>query len=205
MRRFAMWLALVGFAPAAEAQVYKYVKSDGTIVYTDRLGDLPADRQRHYNQLERERQATRERLERELGKEELERREAEQKAEALRRQQANAAQNARELAEIQARIDLYKRRAEEREAQKAVWQTRLRLAKEKLADLLRKFREAQERYNGIALKPMHTLLPGEAEERENARKAVEALEPQIDRTIQEIEIDIPESARKAGVPPGWLR
>ena len=40
---------------------------------------------------------------------------------------------------------------------------------------------------------------------DDALALMKRLEPQIDATINEINVKIPQEARRAGIPPGWLR
>ena len=81
----------------------------------------------------------------------------------------------------------------------------LALAIKKRDELYQAFLAAQEKYNGLATRANFTLLPGQAEEMEQAQKDTERLEGELDQVIQEIQFNIPEEARKAGIPPGWLR
>ena len=67
---------VLGLGADARAQIYKYTQGDGTIVYTDKLSDLPESKRAEYNRREAEAEQRREALVNMLGKEEVERREA---------------------------------------------------------------------------------------------------------------------------------
>ena len=201
----AVGLGPVALEGAANAGVYKYVKPDGTVVYTDSLAKLPPERRRHYNKKIAARKEARQQLEREIGKEELSRREAERQKEALARKNLDAAERAKQMAKIQAQIEAYRKRSRGRDHAKKAWKARMQQARAKLDRLLARFEQVQTEYLSIAIRPMHTLLPGQAKKRDDAKKELARLEVEIDAAIVEVEETIPEQARREGVPPGWLR
>jgi hypothetical protein len=91
-------------------------------------------------------------------------------------------------------------------AQKAVWRQRLREWKKRLAD-------AKNRYNYLKLKRQEALerwgpASGHLEgriEAENLEEEMKSVQKDIDEARNMIETIIPEEARRAGIPPGWLR
>jgi hypothetical protein len=95
-------------------------------------------------------------------------------------------------------------------ASKAAWQERLRDWKERLADAKERYRdlarqrqEALEKWGGpAAVASGHLEGRVEAERLEQEMKDVQK---DIDEARNMIETVIPEEARKAGIPPGWLR
>jgi hypothetical protein len=201
-------IALAGVilcAGEAKADLYKYKKKDGTVVYTDNLGQLPPDRRDFYNKQREEREAKRQQLERELGKDEVARREAEAQKAALARAEMEEQERQQRLAAIDAVLEEIKRKSKDRDASREAWRQRMRAAQEKLQKLLAEFNAASTKYNELAIKPSFTLLPGQSEELETAKKDMERLEQEVDAAIEEVEVTIPEEARKAGIPPGFLR
>ncbi len=92
-------------------------------------------------------------------------------------------------------------------AMKAAWQTRLRDWKKRLAN-------AQKRYRELDKKRLDALgqwggaasghLEGRAEA-ERISKEMENVQKEIDEAKDMVETVIPEEARRAGIPPGWLR
>jgi uncharacterized membrane protein len=198
-------VAAFGVATPAFAQVYKWKKPDGTIVYTDNLSQLPPERRAHYNQLEEEAQKKRRELEQAIGKEELERREAEAQRTNLAKAQLEEAERQRRLAALDETLAIIRHRVKLREENKSAWRERMAQAIKKRDELYQAFLAAQEKYNGLATRANFTLLPGQADEMEQAKKDTERLEVELDQVIQEIQFTIPEEARKAGIPPGWLR
>jgi hypothetical protein len=93
------------------------------------------------------------------------------------------------------------------EAGKAEWQRRMKDARQRLADAERRYwaldqkrREALEKWGGPASGRREGLVEAERIEQE-MRQA----QREIDNARNRIEVVLPEEARKAGVPPGWLR
>src|SRR5262245_29709773 len=185
---FAFALTLV--AAEARADVFKYVKADGSVVYTDKLSDLPTEKRAYYNQKIAEREQARANLEQQIGKQELERRELE-----AERQARDDKERADRLAEIDARLKIYRDREKAAQAQKQMWQKRMRDAKQKLEQLLLDFQNTQESYNQLATRADFTLLPGQGAEREKMKAHLAQLEQQIDAQILLVEEQIPDEAR----------
>ncbi|MEM1025899.1 MAG: DUF4124 domain-containing protein [Myxococcota bacterium] len=202
--RFAFALALLfGVSSPASAEIFKYVKPNGTVVYTDSLAQLPKERRIHYNKL----LAEREKAEREVRKEVAAEQEARRKAEAERRRlRAEAdARNAARLREIDATIARLRAKNKVREEKKAEWRARIEATEKKLEARLVSFAKLQEEYTGLATKADFTLFPGGRQRKLELKAQLEALEKEIDGLINELQVEIPEAARKAGVPPGWVR
>ena len=90
---------------------------------------------------------------------------------------------------------------------KAEWQMRMKDARQRLAgaeqryaDLDQKRLEALGRWGG----PASGQLSGPADAA-RIEEEMRAVQKEIDSIKREIEVVIPDEARKAGVPPGWLR
>ncbi len=201
------WLVLLCcLSPAlAEAQIYKFTKPNGTVVYTDNLAQLPQEQQRHYAEEERKRAEERQRLEASLGKEELERREAEAKRQLLERQQMDEAERRRQMEELdQAILEIQKRRAE-REGVWNQWRQKIVAARAQQQEVWKKYQAALATFESLGIKPSFSWLPGEAEQFEQAQKDMERWGKELEALNQLIEFTIPDQARKAGVPPGYLR
>ena len=99
-------------------------------------------------------------------------------------------------------------RQEEIEAgQKAEWQQRMITAKQRLAD-------AEKRYHDLEQKRASLLGPwgvpanapaGVRLEMQQLDEDMLRVQREFNEARNEVEVVIPEAARKAGVPPGWLR
>lgn len=95
------------------------------------------------------------------------------------------------------------------EARKRQWQLRMRDAKQRLADAEGHYRQlnqsksdlaAQWGSSGAALPPQDVL-----DEMARIDRDIEAARKNIDDARNMVEVTIPDEARKAGIPPGWLR
>jgi hypothetical protein len=93
------------------------------------------------------------------------------------------------------------------EDRKAEWQQRVLEARHRVA-------EAEQRYRALDQKRQETVgkwggpASGHLEgpmEAEQIDREMEAAKKEIDDARHNLEVVIPEEARKAGVPPGWLR
>jgi len=97
---------------------------------------------------------------------------------------------------------------EEREAdRKAEWQLRMKVAKQKLADAERRYRELEEKRNTLLQGwggPASGHLEGRAEA-DRIDQQMKQVQKEIDDAHNYIEVVLPDEARKAGVPPGWMR
>lgn len=206
----APWLAapafvLLSFSPDAEAQIYKYAKPDGSVVYTDSLSELPSDRRAYYNQRRAELEAKARDEEAAMGAEEAERRRLEREKAALMEAEMAEAERRERIAAMDAQLARYRSDKRKSDVDKANWQRRMKTARDQLARMLAKFKEKQREWTSLATKPNYTLLPGQGEKQDQLAKELKALEIAIDAQIEIVEVEIPEAARKAGVPPGWLR
>lgn len=191
--------------PAWAQDIFKYVKPDGTITFTDNLSQLPETVRAEYNRKIAERDQQRAEQERTLGKEEFARREAEAERAKLDRENLEAADRAARMAAIEERIQAFAAVDARRQADKRSWVERVRNARALIKKLFADFQQAEATYNDLGTRASFSLLPGQAEQLEEAKKKMDALVPQLDAAIKELEVKIPDDARKAGIPPGWLR
>jgi hypothetical protein len=92
-------------------------------------------------------------------------------------------------------------------AMKAVWQQRMRGAKQRLADAEKRYEKLDQHRNAL-LRNWGADAFGRRTERIEAEKIeqqMKEVQQEIDDARNEIEVVIPDEARKANVPPGWLR
>lgn len=198
------WVVALAVPVAAHAQVYKYVKPDGTVLYTDTLAKLPPERRAYYNKLMEEQRRAAEKVESQAKQE----RNAQADAEAERRRLQNAQGQAdlqRRLAALDAEIQRLREKNQAREAEKQVWRQRYLETKKALDDKLGQFRKLQEEYQGLAIQVDYAMFPGQRQRKNELQGKLEALEKEIDQLIHQLNVVLPEQARKAGVPPGWIR
>lgn len=98
--------------------------------------------------------------------------------------------------------------SEQSEAQqKTQWQQRLRGAKQRLAGAEQRYRELEQKRTALLGQwgtPAYAP-PGARIEAERLSAEMQDVQKEIDKARNEVEVVIPEEARKEGVPPGWLR
>lgn len=97
---------------------------------------------------------------------------------------------------------------EGREAQqKALWQQRMSSAKQRLAAAEQRHRELEQRRAALLGQwGTPAYAPPEARiEAERLGQEMQNVQKEIDDARNEVEVVIPEEARRTGVPPGWLR
>jgi hypothetical protein len=90
---------------------------------------------------------------------------------------------------------------------KAEWQQRMKDAKSRLADLEQQYQEL-DRKRVDALGTWGGAAAGHREgqvEAERIEQEMMRMKAEISAAREQVEVVIPEEARKAGVPPGWLR
>ncbi len=97
---------------------------------------------------------------------------------------------------------------DEREANlREEWQLRMKTAQRRLADAEHRYQALEEKKKSLA-GSWGGPASGHLETREEAERIdqeMQQVQKEIDDARNEIEHVIPEEARKAGVPPGWLR
>ncbi len=199
----AFGLSLV--ASSASAQVYKFKKKDGSIVYTDSLAQLPADRRAYYNNLEREREERLQKIEKARGKQDVEADRMKAERERILAAKIEEEERQRRVQAIDAQLERIRERRGQQNATEQTWRERIKKARSRLQEALAEFDKVQQEYNAIAIKGGYGLLPGQAKQMEEAKKKMDGLEQEIDALNTELTVTIPEEARKASVPPGWLR
>jgi DNA repair exonuclease SbcCD ATPase subunit len=91
-------------------------------------------------------------------------------------------------------------------ADKAAWQQRMRNAKQRLANAETQYQVLTQRRNEL-LQSWGGPVSGRIDTRAEADRVEQEMrdvQKEVDAARQELE-DIPDQARKAGIPPGWLR
>ena len=192
-------------AAPSEAQVYKYETKDGTVAYTDSLAKLPPKRRAYYNKLEQEQQARLQKIEKSRGKSEVDRERMEEEKKRILAEKLQEEERRRRLEAIDVQLKAIRERRSAQSETETAWRSRIQDTKKALADALAAFDRERETYSAIAIKGGYGLLPGQHEQMVEAKKKMDALEAEIDRLNHELTVVIPEQARRASVPPGWLR
>jgi DNA repair exonuclease SbcCD ATPase subunit len=92
-------------------------------------------------------------------------------------------------------------------AAKNAWQQRMKEARQRLAEAESRYRELDQRRNEVLGSwggPASGHLSGRIEA-DKIEQEMKDVQKEIDAARKDIDVVIPEDARKAGVPPGWLR
>lgn len=208
MRRLlyaATFCLTMGVAFGASAQIYKYKKADGTVVYTDDMGELPSERRAHYGKLQRAAKQRQKARENQYGKAELARRAKAAERKRIMEAQIEAGERAKRLAALDDSLKRVRKRSAKTASNRAAWTLRLKTAKDTLEKALTDFRRTQADYNALAIQPSFALLPGQGQKKEALRARLGGLEAKVDAAVEALYVTLPEEARRAGVPPGWLR
>ena len=90
---------------------------------------------------------------------------------------------------------------------KQAWHQRMQEAKRHLADLEQQYQSLDQKRNEV-LGRWGGIASGHLEDREEAdriEQKMEQVQQEISDTRNQVEVAIPDEARKAGIPPGWLR
>ncbi|MEQ8275240.1 MAG: hypothetical protein RMA76_43365 [Deltaproteobacteria bacterium] len=189
----------------ASAQVYKFKKKDGTIVYTDSLAQLPSERRAYYNNLERDRAERLRKIEKARGKDSVESERMKAERQRLLQAKIEEEERQRRIQAIDLQLEHIRERRKARAQTEEFWRNRVKSARQRLKAALAEFDKEQKTYNAIAIKGGYGLLPGQQKQMDDAKKKMDALEKEIDELNHELTVAIPEEARKASVPPGWIR
>jgi 16S rRNA C967 or C1407 C5-methylase (RsmB/RsmF family) len=104
----------------------------------------------------------------------------------------------------------YSREKDAEKKMKASWQQRLKEAKQRQANAEGRYRELENRRNEVlqrwgGLGGPASGRRSEVIEAEKIEQQMKVAQKEIDDARSDVEVVIPEEARKAGVPPGWLR
>ena len=203
--RTVSFVVLAHFSQTAHAEIYKYTDAKGTIVYTDKLDDLPVKRKKYYQKKIAQRKELESQAEYQAKQqiEELEKRRAELaniQAEQERHQKIQ--QN---VAKLQKAIRTLEVEQQRRELQKIYWKERITRAQRRLAETLDSYRETKKKYEALAIKADFALFPGQLQEKYKLLENLRIEEQAVDAANIYLTETIPQEAHKQGVPPGWLR
>jgi len=86
---------------------------------------------------------------------------------------------------------------------RAWWQARVQQLKSERADLAGQQEQAQKKFNEIQYFGRQTY--GELHEQQLLREQIDNMTEQIKQIDQQLTIDLPNEARQAGAPVGWVR
>ena len=114
----AFFMFGIGWANEAHSEIYKYKKSDGSIVYTDNLSQLPLKERAYYNELKEARKQKEQEEERRLGTDEYQRKLAERKRAELLRRKMSQEERKQRLAAIDRQLKVFQEKRDKDHATK---------------------------------------------------------------------------------------
>jgi len=203
--RATIRLLLVGalLAPAGtRAESYKWVDEDGVVHFTDNPYDLPEpQRSKVLRELEKEREAQKEKRSSEHpplppG--------ARQERPPPSRDvspspKAGSAEGRKANEESEAAGE------QQPASQRDHWRNKIKTAREKAAGLEEKCKQLESERDQANRNALVFARPGARAKARQADAELARCREQLDKARHHLRIGLPEEARKAGVPPGWLR
>jgi uncharacterized protein involved in exopolysaccharide biosynthesis len=184
--------ALLFLAPTpAGSQVYKWVDKKGRVHYTDNPDQLPEpQRSRVLDELEKKIEKERKRREKlkEQGIDVPERLPPPPPPRA-QKQGPHPATN----------------RLKQRQAAKAKWSGMAERARERVASLEEKCAELKAERDRDNQDRLTMSRPGAGQRYQKSRTAYQDCQKNLEAARHYLEVELPEQARKNGVPPGWIR
>lgn len=205
-------LALVFFAlgsvvqpPQALAQIYRYTAKDGTAVFTDQLSDLPPERRAYY--AKRKKEADK-KLAAIRAAQSPEARAKADRAEEARRQKQKAElerQTAENRTKFLQMTQKLKAEGKRKSDEKRYWKERIKDAEAELDAALAAYRKAKKEWASLSVNATYTLFPGQVQRRQEVQASLPELAKKVEAANEYLTETIPQEAKKAGVPPGWLR
>jgi hypothetical protein len=95
----------------------------------------------------------------------------------------------------------------DQEIRKDEWRQRIRDWKERLADAEKRYKAIEDERSKIIMRLglSATALPGDRTRVIEIEGEMKTIQKEIDDDRNMIDVVIPDEARKAGIPPGWLR
>lgn len=185
--------ALFFLLPApARSQVYKWVDKQGRAHYTDDPDQLPEpQRTKVLNELEEKIKKERERREklREQGIDVPDERLPPPPAPRPQEQRAHPATD----------------RLNQRQAAKEKWSTMGKRARERVESLEEKCTELKAERDRNNQDRLTMSRPGAGQRYQKSQAAYQRCQENLRKARHYLEVELPEQARKSGIPPGWIR
>lgn len=188
----ALGAALVVLPPSpGRAEVYKYVDKQGTVHYTDDPDQLP----------EPQRSKVLQELEEKIRKEEERRRKLKEQGIEVPDERLPPAPPPPQPSRPHPATD----RLKQRKAAKKAWKERGRKARELVAELEEKCAQLQKERDRNKTDSLTFARPGAGKRYQKSQAAYENCQKNLKKARNYLTEELPEQARKSGVPPGWVR
>lgn len=173
------------------ADVYKYVDKKGTVHYTDNPDKLP----------EPQRSKVLRELEEKIKKEQERRRRLKEQGLEVPDERLPPPPPPR----LDNRPHPATNRLDKRKAARKTWEERGKKARERVANLEEKCAELKTERDHNATDRLTFSRPGAGQRYKKSQAAYQNCQKELERARNHLDVELPEQARKAGVPPGWIR
>lgn len=170
------------------AEVYKYIDKKGNVHYTDNPDMLP----------EPQRSKVLKELEEQIKKEQ-ERRLKEPGIEGPHERLPSRTHR------VEKHPNTATKRLKQRKASRKTWKQRGEKAREKVAELEKKCAELKTERDRSNTDRLTFSKPGAGQRYQKAQAAFQKCQQDLEKARTYLEDGLPEQARKAGIPPGWIR
>ncbi len=192
------WGLLPGGSDQARAESYKYTDKDGIVHFTDNPYELPEpQRTKVLRRLEEEELERKKR--RMTGSEEPQVQEKLPKGPITVNPNAGTGQVAPPSEPSQPKVDPTS------DSQRKQWKKKMAEARKRVKELEEKCDQLRATRNENKRKSLIFATPGARAEANKAAASLATCEEQYAEAKHRLEKELPEQARRAGVPPGWLR
>lgn len=95
--------------------------------------------------------------------------------------------------------------ARARDKARKKWETRVEKARQRVEGLETRCKDLETKKDRSGRNALIYARPGDRKQANQSRKALEECRKQLDKARHHLNVELPEEARRAGVPPGWLR
>ena len=194
----------LGLPKRADAQVYKYTRDDGVVVFTDKLSDLPPERRAYYSKKAKAAEDQRRRERARKAPEQLRREALEAQRAQLARKKLNKEAEQHRRREFEDMLREIRKEKEKQEQANQFWREKKSEAEQALADALSRYNEALKEWESLAIKASFSLFPGQRVRLNKLQQALPQLAAAVEAANTYLTETLPAEARRAGIPPGVL-
>lgn len=196
--------ALVLLLPATSwSEVYKWVDKNGTTHFTDDPDQLPEPmRSRALEKLRKKMEKKQE--EKQRRRDELPRETLPSSPERDTLPSAHRRENTGSSSRP-ARRPSSGTKGTRTKLSKKLWTQRVEQARQRVENLEAQCDKLQSEKNSSGRNALIYARPGDRKKAAESRTALEQCREKLEKARHYLKVDLPEKARRAGVPPGWLR
>jgi len=204
----AVSFLLTGHPRASRAEVYKWVDKNGVTHYTDDPDQLPEPmRSKAIEKLKQKR-------EKEKKKQDTPRRRDDLPNETLPPPPGDTSSTGPDSGGSSASTTAPSRpparkpgpdATSARDKDRKKWKRRVEKARQRVEGLEARCKKIETQKNRSGRDALIYARPGDRQQAVESREALENCREKLEKARHHLEVELPEEARRAGVPPGWLR